>query len=174
MLDTVAGLPVHVLVIHAVVVLTPIAALAAIAHAVVPRWRAALAWPTVVLSAVSALSATVAASSGESLESRLVALGLKNPALETHTEAGDLARTVIIVFAVVVVVATLWLLPGRATRIPRLPVVASPAVRVVVQVLLVLASLAALWFVVRAGHTGAEVAWKDVVEQTDGLPRGGD
>ncbi|GAA1232232.1 hypothetical protein GCM10009633_01590 [Janibacter melonis] len=174
MLDTVAGLPVHVLVIHAVVVLAPLAALAAAAYALVPRWRSALTWPTLSLAVVSALSAVVAASSGEALEGRLRALGLQDPALETHTQAGDLARTVIAVFAVVVVLAVLWLLPSRSGRVPRLPVVDSPAVALAVRVALVLVSLSALWFVVRAGHTGAQVAWSDVVQQSQGLPHGGE
>lgn len=45
---------------------------------------------------------------------------------------------------------------------------------VILQVLLVLVSLAALVAVIRAGHTGAEVAWKDVIEQTKNLPSAGD
>lgn len=38
-LFTVFGLPAHPLVVHAVVVLLPLAAVAAIAAALVPRWR---------------------------------------------------------------------------------------------------------------------------------------
>jgi hypothetical protein len=53
-------------------------------------------------------------------------------------------------------------------------VVDSPAVALAVRVVLVLVSLAALWFVVRAGHTGAQVAWSDVVQQSQGLPHGGE
>ena len=46
----IAGLPAHILLIHAVVVLAPLAGLAAIAYTTAPRWRGYLAWPLGVLS----------------------------------------------------------------------------------------------------------------------------
>lgn len=166
MVDTVLGLPVHVLVVHAVVVLGPIAALMAIAYAVRPVWRRALAWPTAVVTVLAAGSATVAAASGEELEHRLRAIGDVSPALETHTQAGDLARTVMLVFMVITLGAIFWAL-RPVTRDGQAP--ATGAVAVIAQVLLVVAGLAALFFVIRAGHTGAEVAWKDVIDQTKNL-----
>ena len=68
--DTVTGLPVHPLVVHAVVVLGPLAALLAVTYVVVPRWRVGLRWPLVLLSVVAAASAFVAEQSGEALEER--------------------------------------------------------------------------------------------------------
>jgi hypothetical protein len=56
----IGGLPVHVLVVHAAVVLTPLAALTAIVFAVVPRWRWLTRWPALV-SGLVALGAVVAA-----------------------------------------------------------------------------------------------------------------
>ena len=50
----IAGLPAHILLIHVVVVLAPIAGLAAIAYAAAPRWRGYLAWPLGVLSPAGA------------------------------------------------------------------------------------------------------------------------
>ena len=52
MLDTVLGLPLHPLVVHAVVVLLPLVALGVMALAVVPRWRARLALPLLGLLVV--------------------------------------------------------------------------------------------------------------------------
>lgn len=162
MFDTIAGLPVHVLVIHAVVVLTPIAAILALVYVARPQWRRALRWPTLGLALVSAASAFVAAESGENLERRLESIGEHSQALETHTEAGDVARTVIALFALVVLIAVLWALrPGAPAPAP---------VAIIVTILLVAASLAALWFVFRAGHTGAEVAWADVISKTHLAP----
>ena len=46
----IGGLPAHILLVHAVVVLAPIAGLGAIVYAVAPRWRSYLAWPLGVLS----------------------------------------------------------------------------------------------------------------------------
>lgn len=158
MFDTVLGLPVHVLVVHAVVVLGPIAAVLAIAYAALPARQAVLRWPTIGTTVVATLSAIVAAASGEELEHRLARLGEDTPALHTHTEAGDLARTVMIGFAVVVVAALVWALrPGDR------PV--SPALQTLSRIVLVIVSLVALVAVVRAGHTGAQVAWGDIVSQ---------
>ena len=39
------GVPLHPLVVHAVVVFAPLAALFGIAYAVLPNWRWALRWP---------------------------------------------------------------------------------------------------------------------------------
>ena len=48
--DTIAGLPVHILVIHAVVAFAPLAALLAIGYAVRPAWRRVLRWPVALLA----------------------------------------------------------------------------------------------------------------------------
>jgi hypothetical protein len=42
---TFAGLPLHPLVVHAAVVLTPLAALLVVGSAVLPRWRWLTRWP---------------------------------------------------------------------------------------------------------------------------------
>ena len=47
--DTFNGLPLHVLVVHGAVVVTPVAALAALAL-VRPSWRTRLRWPVAVAS----------------------------------------------------------------------------------------------------------------------------
>lgn len=125
MLDTVAGLPVHVLVVHAVVVFAPLAALAAIAYVALPRRRASLRVPTLVLAAIGTAAAFIAAGSGEELEHRLYRLGQEDAALHVHTEAGDVARIVTVVFFLVVLVTLLWALrpvdppAGRSPRLPR-------------------------------------------------------
>ena len=60
MFDLVNGLPVHPLVVHAVVVLVPLTALIAVLF-LVPRFRRSLRWPMVVLALVSLASAALAA-----------------------------------------------------------------------------------------------------------------
>ena len=67
MFDTIGGLPVHALVVHAVVVLGPLAAVMLVAYTLKASWRRGLRWPTLALAAISAASAAVATSSGESL-----------------------------------------------------------------------------------------------------------
>jgi hypothetical protein len=46
---SIAGLPLHPLVVHAAVVFGPLSALAAIAYVVLPKYRDVLRWPTLVL-----------------------------------------------------------------------------------------------------------------------------
>ena len=59
------GVPLHPLVVHAVVVLGPLAALTGLAYAAVPRWRWLLRCPLVALAAVVAVVALVAVAAGE-------------------------------------------------------------------------------------------------------------
>ena len=56
----IAGLPLHPLVVHAAVVLGPLASLVGLAYAARPSWRWALRWPLVVL-AVAAFAGVVLA-----------------------------------------------------------------------------------------------------------------
>src|SRR3954449_10864807 len=70
MFDTIAGLPVHVLVVHAVVVLLPLMSVVTIAVAVRRRWRSAAPW-VVLADAVVVVLAFAAKESGEVLQKRL-------------------------------------------------------------------------------------------------------
>ncbi|EWT04438.1 hypothetical protein N864_13370 [Intrasporangium chromatireducens Q5-1] len=83
--DTIGGLPVHPLVVHAVVVLVPLAVLllvAALASATVRR-RAGIVTP--VLATVALALVPIATDSGEGLERRLPRTDL----IRTHAELGD-------------------------------------------------------------------------------------
>ena len=53
---SIAGLPLHPLVVHAAVVFTPLAALAALTYVFVGRYRDLLRWPTIVLAVVAVVS----------------------------------------------------------------------------------------------------------------------
>ena len=91
MFDTIFGLPVHILVIHAVVVLVPLCAVGVIVAAVSQTWRERLAVPIVVLLTVAVASAFVAKLSGQKLYDRLVGSGFTpGDALVRHTESRSL------------------------------------------------------------------------------------
>src|SRR3954447_6610943 len=82
MFDLINGVPVHPLVVHAVVVLLPLAILGTIAIVVHPQWRGTYG-PLVVLAALAAtVLMPVATSSGEALQQRV-----GNPG--EHAEMGD-------------------------------------------------------------------------------------
>lgn len=184
MFDYVFGLPMHALVIHAVVVLVPLSAVCAVAYAARPTWRRMLLWPTAVGALVSGVSAFVAGESGESLLRRVSvsrASTTNFQLLSDHTAWGDRAKVVCIVFMLVTLVALCLLAfptaseqPGQvggadssstlrtraAQRLTTVRVVAEPAaVQLGLAALVVVASLAALVVVVITGHAGAAVVW---------------
>ena len=65
------GLPTHILVVHAVVVLVPLAALGVVVIAVWPRARRRFGWLVLGVTAVAAVSIPIATSAGEALEHAL-------------------------------------------------------------------------------------------------------
>lgn len=147
MFDTVAGIPVHPLVVHAVVVLGPLAALLAVLYTVRPRWRAGLKWPTLLVSAAAAVSAFAATQSGEALEERV-----GDPAYE-HAEAGDLAAISVYVLLAAVVLLVFWLARPGVARVGALAVV-----------VVLLASGFLVFGVVSAGHSGAKSVWHGQIQ----------
>ena len=185
MFDTVLGLPVHALVIHAVVVLGPITGLVAIAYAVRPPWRRLLRLPLAVLAVVTALSAVVAVESGQELEQRLVGLGVGGPTLEAiglHSERGELARNAALVLAVVTLAAVFLLLPPpsgrpgpssrgsvdpqpadrRAPSTERATAPGGPVVALATAVVLALAGAGVVVTTMLAGHSGSSAVWSDI------------
>jgi uncharacterized membrane protein len=69
--DLINGIPLHPLVVHAIVVLLPLATLGTIAIAVRPRWRRTYGPLVVAAAAVSAVLSPIATQSGEALERRV-------------------------------------------------------------------------------------------------------
>jgi uncharacterized membrane protein len=148
------GVPLHPLVVHAVVVLGPLAALTGLAYAVVPRWRWLLRWPLVALAVVTAVATFVATQAGEALLDLRPELG---PLVEEHEAYGELLRNVALGYVLVSALAA-WALggvsalaSGRGARETRLGVP--------VAVLLALASLGLLVVLFLAGDSGARAVW---------------
>lgn len=155
MLDVVAGLPVHPLVVHATVVVVPTAALAVAGAALWPRFRR-WAYAAPLLLALGALVLVpVSTQSGEALEERVG----ETPLVETHAELGE---GLIVWVALLAVVAVAGFAIARRERsgadgggLPRwaVPVVAVAA-------LLVAGGTVAQ--TVAIGHSGASAAWSDL------------
>ena len=166
MFDTVAGLPVHVLIIHAVVVIAPLTALMAIWYAVRPASRASLRLPLAAGAVITGVSGLIAGASGEALEHRVRAADSADAAalalVHDHAEAGDLARILCLVLMVVTLAAVFYLLPLGA------------AVAKVTASAVILASVAAMGSVIITGHTGAKAAWADQVTATNNVAPSGE
>jgi hypothetical protein len=157
--DFILGLPVHALVIHAIVVLVPVAALLAIAFAALPRWRPLLRWPTAIGAVFSGAGAWVAAASGEALLVRVSQARASTTdfdLVQTHVDAGYRVRLAATVF-MVLVLAALWLL-----KAPERSDITNHPLEILLGVLVVLASITVIVTVVLAGHAGSAAVWSDV------------
>ena len=150
MFDTILGLPLHPLVVHAVVVLGPLAALLLVAYAAVPRWRAGLRWPTVACALVAGCAAVVATEAGEALAARVGEPGFE------HEERGELARTAILAVVTLVVVFLVARVEAAMARVG------------VALILSIAAAVFATGAVALAGHSGAKAVWTSVIDSTSG------
>ncbi|GIJ25810.1 hypothetical protein Vqi01_09720 [Micromonospora qiuiae] len=156
MFEKVLGLPVHVLVVHAVVVFVPLLVLLAVAYIALPRFWPRLDWAVGILAVVAPVTAWVAEESGEALQERQIARGFSGEILKKineHAEYGELLfrYTLGLALAVILLLAATGSHP-RASRLPRwVPPVLSVAV-----VGLGVLAVVYTWL---AGHSGAEMVW---------------
>ncbi|MEJ8279053.1 hypothetical protein [Pseudonocardia spirodelae] len=171
--STIAGLPAHILLVHAVVVLVPLTALALVLVAVWPAARARLVWPTVALAVVSTALVPVTTEAGEWLEHRLPRTEL----LHEHTELGDgllpwAAGLTVLALAVAVRHVLVARRAGADRRVPATvggpsaEIPAEPArppggtaVTVLLAVLAVVVAVGAVVTTVQIGESGARAAW---------------
>ncbi len=79
------GLPAHPLLVHAAVVLIPLAALGLAVSAVWPAARRHLGWPSAALALAAAALVPVVTGSGESLQETVTETAL----VKQHTEMGE-------------------------------------------------------------------------------------
>ena len=147
-------MPLHPLVVHAVVVLGPLAALTGLAYAFVPRWRWLLRWPLVVLAVVTAVAGVVAAAAGKDLLAERPEL---EPLVEEHEGRGEWLRNIAVAYAVVALAAA-WALggvsalaSGKGARDTRFGIPVAAVLVVVAVCLLVMLFL--------AGESGSRAVW---------------
>jgi hypothetical protein len=152
-LDNLFGLPAHPLVVHAAVVLLPIAAITTVVVAAVPRWRRPYALLAFVVALAAAGAIWLAQESGESLEERVTETAL----VERHTE---LAEQVLPWAIAVAVVAGAVLAADRyRSRLARIP---TRVMTIGLVVAAVVTGGEATWSIAEVGHSGAKATWHDV------------
>ncbi|WP_265445232.1 DUF2231 domain-containing protein [Flexivirga meconopsidis] len=116
--DTINGLPAHPLIVHATVVLVPLAALAVILHALWPAARRRLGAATPVLAVVGLVLTWLTIGAGEALAHDLGPAG-KSPAVERHEHLAEQLPPWAIALVVVAVGEWLWFrydVPSRISR----------------------------------------------------------
>lgn len=108
----IGGLPAHILLIHAVVVLAPMAGVMAVVFAVWRRSRTYLAWPLGVLALLMVPLSILTAEAGEQLE------GVRptSELIKEHAEQGGFFRIVTVIFLVVVAAQVLAAFPSMLSR----------------------------------------------------------
>jgi hypothetical protein len=165
---TVLGLPLHPLVVHATVVLVPLAALAVLLHTFWPAARRRLGLVTVLSAAGAVVLVPVSTGTGEQLEHMVGRSAL----VERHAELADGLLPWVI--GLLVVAVLLWVRDRRdaGRRTPVLSAGAGERVAdavltpVVLGVLAVVAVVGTTQQVVRIGHSGAAAAWHGVASSS--------
>jgi hypothetical protein len=148
MFDTFRGLPVHALVVHAVVVLVPLGALGVVAIAVVPRWRQRFGLAVLAITTAGLVAVPIAMQSGYRLRERLHASGIIAKQIQHHLNMGKL---------VIYPTIALWVLACALVLLDRRGRTGRPAM--VVAVLAVLAAGAATAQVAITGELGSTAVW---------------
>lgn len=139
------GLPLHPLVVHAVVVLLPLSAMAAVAMSVFPQFSVrfgVILWP---LSWLSTAASALAVRSGEQLAPLVGGAG-------THGQIGQWTTWIALVLSIAMTL--LWWFDRRSKGKRQGPVWMLAGVTIVI------AAVTCYW-VIRVGHSGAELVWLD-------------
>lgn len=189
-MTTLNGLPAHILLVHAIVVLLPLTAVLLVLCVFWPVARQKLAGANALLSLLVVILVPITTDAGEWLERRVPASQL----LRDHTELGDSALFFAIPVAVLAIVVW-WrqresvtvesqaleqesAAAGGSTQVKSRAALrrtylapASKAVTMVVAVLAVLAAGASIYGIYRIGDSGAQATWQGKFSTTP-APRG--
>lgn len=177
------GLPTHVLVVHAAVVLLPLSILAALVLVFVPAARKAFGLLTVCVAFVACLAVPLAFASGGDLRGRLPPSSL----IDQHVKAAHVLAVAAAIFGLALTAFVAVDLVGRAAagELNRVEAAAFSRLRgggqhatrravgrlrLATAVLLVLTSVATGVAVTRAGDTGARAAWHGRLAATSPAP----
>lgn len=157
-ISTLFGLPAHALIVHAAVILVPLAAIVFAATCWRTEWRYIYGAPVAAAALVGAIFGWLAEQSGEPLEHK-VRLAARAAGTEArfgeHPEQGETAFLWSAIFAVGVLA---FLAVHHYRKRLNLPDWSGNAAYAIV---LVPAAIALLTMIA-AGHSGATLVWKDV------------
>ena len=170
MFDKIGNMPLHPLVIHAVVFGIPLAALLAFLFAF-PKTREWARWPLAIVVVGATVVTFVARQSGLAFEA---ALGIKpgNPVgnlILQHRQLANQLFYIMIAFAVIGLL-NVFVVRKRSSATTEGAVKQSAVLRVGLPILLVLAAVVALIWVVRVGDLGARAVWNPTAPSLFNFP----
>jgi hypothetical protein len=144
-LGTLAGLPLHPLLVHSAIVLVPLVAIGALVMSYLPSFSRRHGRLILILAVVAQVSVFLAKMSGEAFSEIL------NKNVEKHAELGEIAP--LATLPMVVLIYLRWRMDRAGSSI------GNAAVRRLTSIALVIASLVSLVVIFLVGHSGATSVW---------------
>lgn len=148
-----AGLPLHPLLVHGVVVLLPLAALMLVIGSVWPAARRRLGILTPIVTVVGGGFAVLAKQAGEALERQVPSSAL----VQAHTELGD--GPVIWAVALIVVAVGQWAWFWWRARRAETPTTGRRVVSAAIAVAAIVVAVGTTVDLVLVGDSGARAVW---------------
>ena len=149
-MTTIAGLPAHALLVHAIVVLAPLTALLAILCAVWPAARRRLVWLVLAFAAVNLALTPLSTDAGEWLLGQRTRV---SAVLQAHAYRGEwMIYFSAALFVVAIALAVLHWLEGRSDR-------RRTVANVVVAIVALLVGVSSIVTVMQIGDSGAHSVW---------------
>lgn len=148
------GLPLHPLIIHAVVVLVPLSALGVIFLLVFPRFAPTFSPLILILLIASTVAGFIAENSGQSLSNRVGYPG-------DHAEQGERLAKLILLFTLLYI--TWFVIYRKSIKFKS----ADKLLKNSLSVLLLLAAIASTTLTFIVGHSGAKASWEDRIKASD-------
>lgn len=163
--DLIGGLPVHPLIVHVAVIVLPAAAVALIVVVLLPRVHWLVRWGVVAALAVGAMSAWIAAESGEALSERVGEAEVHEELAENLPAIAAVMLAFGIVWAIIVELSAPAAHPVTAsdssTAPPARPTVSRVllALRIVISVAAAAMAAFTIYYTIVVGHSGAVATW---------------
>lgn len=153
------GLPAHPLMVHAAVVMLPLAALLTLIVVIWPRARRWWGPIALVLAVTATIAVGLAQGSGEQLEDRVTETEL----VKEHTSQGETVLPWAIAVTLVAVAAVA--IEPLSRRYPGAKLTGRGG-RIVLVVVTSVAVVGATWTIIDVGHSGAKATWNDVAKSS--------
>ncbi|MEA2432363.1 MAG: hypothetical protein QOI19_2836 [Thermoleophilaceae bacterium] len=153
------GLPAHPLLLHVPVVLVPVLGLALLLAAARPAFFQRYALAIGAFTVVTLASTILTVGAGKAFRDERANFDVGHR-LSEHAQSGETLRIVMILLAAVVLSAVLLSQARPGSRLGFLSSLASSrALSIALRALFVIGSVAAIFFVIRTGHLGAQITW---------------